>query len=290
MLRLLLIASAVLAARAASSQTSNTVVVERIPMPDNFFEMMSNFTSNHTAPNGTTSRKLKDEDRRLASSYCSGVFTDMAGAYVLLGDTDTAGQTDWAGNNMGRSTDPYINFADYSETLGTHLEFYLIHNNPTATGTLGADELCAEMKYSLDALNINPDKTDIAIGTTGATCQGCFAYGGAQAVVGMHCYTDADDANVCDVKASLAGSFEYNVDVLLKDPSITATSTAEPIWNGAKVEIARFGDSANLLALVLDVTPKLHAAVGGTLQATGELSAKARAAGTSMTDISRALV
>jgi hypothetical protein len=214
----------------------------------------------------------------------------MAGAYVLLGDTDTAGQTDWAGNNMGRSTDPYINFADYSETLGTHLEFYLIHNNPTATGTLGADELCAEMKYSLDALNINPDKTDIAIGTTGATCQGCFAYGGAQAVVGMHCYTDADDANVCDVKASLAGSFEYNVDVLLKDPSITATSTAEPIWNGAKVEIARFGDSAGLLALVLDVTPKLHAAVGGTLQATGELSAKAHAAGTSMTDISRALV
>lgn len=252
-------------------------------MPDNFFEMMSNFTSNHTAPNGTTSRKLKDEERRLASTYCSNAFSDIAGAYVLLGDTETAASTDFDGTSYtscpGCAADPYINFADYSDTIGTHLEFYLIHNNPTSTGTLGADELCAEMKYSLNALNINPDKTDIAIGTTGATCQGCFAYGGAQAVVGMHCYKDADDATVCDVSASLAGSFEYNVDVLLKDPSITATSTAEPIWNGAKIEIARFGDSAGLLNLVLDVTPKLHATVGGTLQATGELSAKAHAAG-----------
>lgn len=252
-------------------------------MPDNFFEMMSNFTSNHTAPNGTTSRKLKDEERRLASAYCSNAFSDMAGAYVLLGDTETAALTAFAGTSAAgvtiMATDPYINFADYSTTSTSHLEFYLVHNNPTSTGTVGANELCAEMKYSLDALNINPDKTDIAIGTTGATCQGCFAYGGAQAVVGMHCYKDEDDATVCDVSASLAGSFEYNVDVLLKDPSITATSTAEPIWNGAKIEIARFGDSAGLLTLVLDVTPKLHATVGGTLQATGELSAKAHAKG-----------
>ena len=280
MLRLVLIASTVLAARAANTQASNTVVVERIPMPDNFFEMMSNFTSNHTvpAPNGTTSRKLKDEDRRLASSYCSNAFSDMAGAYVLLGDTETAGQTTWAGNYQ-YSTDPYF---DYQTYLGAHLELYLIHNQPGYfCGLCSADELCVEMKYSLDALNINPEKTDIDIGT-GATCKGCFAYGGASAVVGMHCYKDEYDVSVCDVSASLSGSFEYNVDVLLKDPSITATSTAQPIWNGATIELARFGDSAGILNLVVDVTPKLHGAVGGTLQATGELSAKAAAAGTSM--------
>lgn len=139
MLRLVMIASVALVAQAANAnetsprpnvtQASNTVVVERLRMPDNFFTMMYNFTSNHTAPNGTTSRKLlKDEERRLESSYCASTFSDMAGAYVWLGDADTADMTDYDDayswyppTSGGGYNEPFFNFENYPNTFGSHM-------------------------------------------------------------------------------------------------------------------------------------------------------------------------
>ena len=155
-------------------------------------------------------------------------------------------------------------------------EMYLIHNQPFGSW-YQADEFCAEVKYSLDAIDINPDKSDLNIGTTGAVCHDCFAYAGAVGVVGMHCYAESG-ATYCDVSASIAGGFEYNIDLLIKDPTITTTVTV-PIWEGVATELGRFGDSLGVLAIVLDVTPVLNAEMSGTLTATGERSATAHAAG-----------
>ena len=154
---------------------------------------------------------------------------------------------------------------------------YLIHNQPDGY-FYQADELCAEIKYVQGAIDINPSHDDLGIGDTGATCRDCFAYGGAYGLIGLHCYTEGTDT-FCDLSAKVSGGYQHNVDVLFSDPTIMSRSFTLPIWSGDKTELGRFDDGTGTLVIILEVTPSLNAAISGTLQATGDLSAQCGAEG-----------
>ena len=197
-------------------------------------------------------------------------------AYVWIGDSETADMTDYE-STYHNCAEPFFNFETFPGIFGSHLEMYLIHNQPDGY-FYQADELCAEIKYVQGVIDINPSHDDLGIGDTGATCRDCFAYGGAYGLIGLHCYTEGTDT-FCDLSAKVSGGYQHNADVLFSDPTIMSRSFTLPIWSGDKTELGRFDDGTGTLVIILEVTPSLYAGVSGTLQATGDLSAQCGAEG-----------
>jgi hypothetical protein len=195
--------------------------------------------------------RLFSDRRGLASAYCSTYSSDLAEAYVFVGDQALGDQTKVDG-------DPYFNIDDYESVLGSYTEIYLVHNKPTGS-VIDADEFCAETRYAKQ-LEINPNKEELTIaGISGTRCKDCFLYAGSELVVGMRCYKEDVDT-FCDYKVSVTGGFEYNIDFQMTDPVFTVNtgSDTDDMWKGGRTVLGSVSLGSALLDLELGATPNLR--------------------------------
>lgn len=138
-------------------------------------------------------------------------------------------------------------------------------------------EACVEYEYHVPLLNMNYDTSNQAAtesekvieGVDGFICKDCYAYLGGGVGVEAH----YDQNRVWEFSAHLWGQSKMNLDLQIKDPTITAPlDVTKTIIQGQKMQLFTYG------YITVDYTPKLTARVrtNGEVSLKGQFTAQSK--------------